>query len=132
MKRFRNLLVLFLSLFVTMVLLNEYIRYNSTEKHLTKRGIPVINNDKKSLDKCSWACHDDTSHCKENHVQFLRNYFRYSDPVYFGIIDAFKSTGGYALANVIFLVIVIPLFLLFLLFRIIKMQRKISSFKFYE
>ncbi len=127
-SKIRNLIVLLIPV-LTMVLLNEYTRSVSPEKQLKRRGISVINTSQRTAEKCTWICHNDTDYCKGNHVKILQPYFEYTDPVYFEIIRFLKSTGGYALANIIFLVLLIPLFIFLLLIRILGMQKEIHRLK---
>jgi len=69
---------------------------------------------KPSSEKCSWKCHDDTAFCKTNHVKYAKSYFNQIDPIYFGIINSLKSTGDYRGANILFLVLLIPIIIYFL------------------
>jgi hypothetical protein len=110
-----------------MVLINEYVRYNSNEEGYNTYGITAINTAKKTKERCSWICHNNTTYCKENHVKLSKSYVDKIDPVYFGIIRVLKSTGNYGLANIIFLVILFPLIIYVLLIQSIRMQFKIRQ-----
>ena len=127
-KRILYLLILVLP-FLGMIMVNEFVRPNIKEKGYKKQGITAINSAKRIKEKCSWICHNDTGYCKENHVKFAKPYFDKIDPIYFGIIHSLKATGDYGLANVIFLVILIPLIMYFLLVKSISMQLEIRKFK---
>lgn len=82
------------------------VRWTISEKPYHRRGITAINSVIKTPKKCSWHCHNDTGYCKIHHVKFLKPYFEYTDPVYFGIIKSLELTGDYRLANIIFLVVI--------------------------
>ena len=127
-KAIRNTILLLLP-FVTILLLNESVRLSTTQSQTKVNGIITINPSQKTKDKCTWACYYDTGYCKENHVKLLRNYFQYIDPVYFGVIHSLKSTGNYSLANVIVLVLVIPILIFLLLFKILDFQMEIKVLK---
>ncbi len=112
-----------------MITVNEYIRSSKNTTGYNIYGISAINTSQKTKYECSWHCHSSTSYCKENHVKFAKPYFTYLDPIYFGIISSLKSTGNYQLANVIFLVTIIPLVIYFLLVRSILIQIEIRKIK---
>ena len=115
--------------FISMILLNEFVRYRSINEGFSNQGITTINSAKKLKEECSWICHNNTNYCKENHVNFANTYFDKIDPIYFGIINSLKSTGNYRWANVIFLVILLPLIMYILLVRSIDIQFKIRELK---
>jgi len=113
--------------FVLMIAINEAIRPTITEKPFQQKGIIAINSAIKSTKKCSWACHNTENYCKENHVKILQNYFQYTDPIYFGVIHFLQSTGKYKLANIVILVILIPLLMYFLLIKSLSLQSQIKK-----
>ncbi len=113
-----------------MVLVNESLRPNLQDKPFHLRGVKAINPYKPQLDKCSWYCYmETTSHCKKYHTTILKPYFQYIDPIYFGIINSLHSGNNYQLMNIIFLMILVPLLIFFLLVRTIKMGYKIKALK---
>ena len=128
--------ILFLP-FLFMIMINEWTRLNTNEAGYTRQwkgvldiqGITAINSVKKSKDKCTWICHNDTNYCKENHVKLATPYFDKIDPIYFGIINSLRSTGDYGLANIIFLVIIFPLIMYFSLVKSISLEFKIRKLK---
>ncbi|WP_438710746.1 hypothetical protein ACSTS3_18700 [Aquimarina muelleri] len=111
------------------VLVNEYSRLTSKEEGSVRKGITAINSSVKTPKKCSWYCHSDTGYCKKNHTSLLKNHFSAIDPLYFGIIKSLHSTGDYGLANIVFLVVLLPLFMYLLLVKSISIQRKIKKLK---
>ena len=127
-KRIRNLLLL-LAPFLIMILINESIRPTIKEKPFKVKGVEAINSNIISKNKCSWNCYIDTDYCKKHHVKTLSNYFDYIDPIYFGIIKSLHSTGSYGLANVFFLVLLLPFLMFFLLIKILALQSQINSLK---
>lgn len=112
-----------------MIVVNEFVRFNTKEIGYKKQGITAINSAKKSKDRCSWVCHNDSDYCTANHVKFAKPYFKIIDPLYFGIIHSLKATGNYGLANLIFLVILIPLIMYFLLVKSISVELKIRKIR---
>lgn len=112
-----------------MIVVNEFIRLNIVEKGFDREGVMTINSLNKMNDKCTWACHDDTQYCKVNHVKFAKSYFDEIDPVYFGVIRYLGMIGNYSLANIIFLVILIPLMIYCLLLKSISIQIEINRLK---
>lgn len=115
--------------FLVMVTVNEIVRVNTDEAGYNLHGVHAINTGKSSSEKCSWVCHNNTDYCKENHVKWAQSYFAELDPLYFGIINTLQSTGKYGLANVILLVILLPLIMYFLLVKSIIIQMKIRKIK---
>ena len=100
-----------------MVIVNELVRPTLKGNPYQAHGVTAMNSAEVNLDECSWICHNNTGYCKQNHVKILKNYFEYTDPVYFGIIKLLKSTGNYGLANIVFLVILFPLIMYLLLIK---------------
>ena len=122
----RNLALLLFP-FLLLIAINEAVRPTITEKKFQEKGIIAINSAIKSTKKCSWACHNIENYCKENHVKILQNYFEFTDPVYFGVIRFLQSTGKYKTANIVILVILIPLLMFFLLIKSLSLQLKIKN-----
>ncbi|PIE85949.1 MAG: hypothetical protein CSA05_03000 [Bacteroidia bacterium] len=112
-----------------MVIVNEFLRPTIKEKPYLKYGITAINSADKITEKCSWRCHNNTFYCKKNHVKYLKNYYAYTDPIYFGIISLLTKTGNYGLANVVFWVIILPLFIWILIIQSLNIQGKIRKIK---
>ncbi len=115
--------------FVVMIIINECVRLNTTDAGYNKQGSLAINSGKAFIEKCSWLCHNNTEHCKVHHVKWLKPYFDVVDPLYFGIINTFKLTGEYNLANILILGVFVPLILFFLLVKSIDIQFKIRDIK---
>ena len=129
MKRQILYLLILILPFFGMIMINEFARLNTKEPGDKKQRVTAINSAKRIKEKCSWICHNDTKYCKENHVKFVAPYFDKIDPIYFGIIRSLKSTGNYGLANIVFLVILIPLIMYFLLVKSISIHLAIRSIK---
>lgn len=113
--------------FLLLIAINEAVRPTITGKPFQEKGIIAISSATKATKKCSWACHNVENYCKENHVKLLQNYFEFTDPVYFGVIHFLQSTGKYKTANIIILVVLIPLLMYFLLIKSLSLQRKIKN-----
>ncbi|MFT6357117.1 MAG: hypothetical protein ACJAYJ_001330 [Saprospiraceae bacterium] len=94
-----------------------------------QKGVTALNSAKADKEKCTWNCHNDTNFCKKHHVKMRAKNFEYTDPIYFGVIHSLKSTGHYVLANIIFLVVLIPILIVFLIGKSISIQFKIRAIK---
>lgn len=123
--------------FLGMIMINELIRLKTNEEGYTKQGkwglpiqaITAINSGEPMKDKCTWMCHNNTNYCKDNHVKLAKPYFDKTDLIYFGIIKSLQSTGGYVSANIIILVIILPLIMYILLVKSISLEFKIRKLK---
>lgn len=112
-----------------MIIVNESMRPFIEEPAYQIKGITAMNSNLRIKDKCTWAAHSDTSYCKKFHVQLLKPFETYTDPIYFGTIGLLQSTGNYAAANIFFLVILFPLFIWFSLVKIIDYLLEIKKIK---
>ena len=111
-------------------MINEFVRANSHEKGFTKYGITAINSGEGFKDKCSFICHEATmNYCQVHHVKLAKSYVEKIDPIYYGIIDLLDSTDSYRLANLIILVIILPLIMYILLVKSISLEFKIRKLK---
>lgn len=129
MKRnIRNLAILILP-FLLLIITNEIVRLGTTKEPYSSHGIVAINSVDRNPNSCTWICHNDTGYCKDNHVTYVKSYFPYVDPLYFGAINLLKNTGNYGLANIVFLVILMPLMIWFFLIKSLNIQDKISTLK---
>ncbi len=129
MKKVLRNVFIFISPFLIMISVNELSRTGIREKPYTKSGIVAINTAIQTKDRCSWNCHNNTTYCKENHVKLMKPFFKFVDPIYFGMIKLLFATGNYGLANIIFLVVLWPLLMFFLLIKSIQIQQKINLLK---
>ena len=121
--------------FLVMIMINEFVRLNTNEKGYTKgkwgliQNITAINTADKLKEKCTWICHNDTKYCKNNHVKLAKPYFEKTELIYRGITKSLESTGDYAFANIIILVIILPLIMYILLVKSISLEFKIRKLK---
>ena len=123
--------------FLGMIMINELFRLSTNEEGYTKQGnwglpiqgITAINSGEPMKDKCTWMCHNNTNYCKENHVKLAKPYFDKTDAIYFGTIKSLQSTGSYVSANIIILVIILPLIMYILLVKSISLEFKIRKLK---
>lgn len=113
--------------FLIMVIANELVRSEIKENGFHYKGVTAINSTKTNAEKCTWHCHNDTDFCKTHHVKVLKSYFKYTDLLYFGIINSLKATGNYGGANIIFLVILLPGLMFLLLIKSINIQLEIRK-----
>lgn len=88
------------------------------------------NSSKITSKQCSWKCHDNTPFCKAKHSNLLKPYTSKIDIVYNFIISSLASTGNYKQANIIFLVLLWPLFMLSLIIANIYLYKKRYDGKF--
>lgn len=115
-----------------MVVINEIVSLTIREDYYSYKGVRTINSNSKDTLKCTWLCHDETiTHCQVYHVKHLNNYYTYTDPMYMGIIKLLMGTGHYGIANIIFLVILIPFMIFFFFIKSIIIQLKINELKNY-
>lgn len=127
MKRLtRNILIL-ISPFMLMVLVNEVTRSKIKESPYKAFGITAINSSRLLTEKCTWACHNNTEYCKTHHVKYLKPYFIFTDFFYYGVIAALKSTGNYGAANIILLVLLIPGTILYFIIKSLNKQDDIRK-----
>ncbi len=113
-----------------MILINEIVEQIIKEKSYSNHGITAINSVERNTNKCTWICHNNTVFCKENHVKVLKPYFQYTDTIYFGAISLLQKTGNYGLANIIFLVVLIPVLIWFFIIKSMNIQDEINKLNF--
>jgi len=114
---------------IIVVCINEINRYSATDVNHVIHGIQTINPKITHPDWCSWACHESTSFCKNNHSYLLNNISQITDPIYYGAIRGLRSSGNYVFANIFFFVFLFPLITLGLFFNGLSIRRKIKTLK---
>lgn len=122
----RKILIL-LSPLVFMILTNEAMRIKIKDGTYSAQGIKPINSAEYLPNKCSWACHNNTVYCKNNHVKYLKQFYVITDVLYFGVIAALASTGNYVALNIIFLVLLFPITILYFIIKSIRIQDEIRK-----
>ena len=127
-RQFRNITILLFP-FIAVIALNELVRPTMEEEGYRLENLVAINSDSKNVNKCSWACHNATIYCKENHLAIIDKENGWTDMLYFGLMSALKATGNYGLANILILVILMPLVLYFLTIKCIDIQIEIRKLK---
>ncbi len=123
-----------------MIIINESYRFNIMEKNWTYAGVKTMNSAVYDLNKCSWACHNSTTnHCLKNHIKIIKPGFplyKQINDFYWGIINFnSKKTNGkkvsnpkfYATMNLIFLVVLWPLLMFYLLINYLKLRRRVKK-----
>ena len=118
MRILRNIIILF-SPYLIIVAVNEFVRSTVKENKHTIYGIKTINSNDHIQDKCTWAGHETTAYCINNHVKFLKPYINKTDRLYFGIINNLHATGNYQYANIFLLAVIFPLVIWFSIIKII-------------
>lgn len=129
MKRLIRNIAILISPFLLMIIVNEIVRPSIKEKQYSTSGISAMNSAARITDKCTWVCHNDTSYCMENHVKYLETYSNYTNILYFGVIGMLQMTGNYGLANIIFLVVLVPLLIWFFIINPMNIQDEIDKLK---
>ena len=128
MKKIKRNILILLAPFVLMVVVNELTRIQN-KTHYKSKGFTLLNTTEPIKNECSWNCHNNTSYCLKNHVKLTKPYLKYSNPIYFGAIAALRSTGNYGLANIVFLVILMPLWMFYFLTKSIDLILEIKKKK---
>lgn len=123
----RNILIL-LAPFMLMVLVNEYTRIQN-KAHYNSKGFTLLNTTEPIQNKCSWNCHNNTAYCIKHHIKLTKPYLKYTNTIYFGAIGALRSTGNYGMANIVFLVILMPLWMFYFLVKSIDLFIEIRKSK---
>lgn len=129
MNRYLRAAAIFLFPYLMMVVVNECVRPFIKEKPYSAFGITAMNPGKAVKDKCTWMCHNSTGYCQQHHVKMDKQYFAITDHYYYGLIDLLAYTGFYGAANIVLLVVSIPLMLWFWLVKIWNMQDDINRIK---
>lgn len=114
--------------FTAMVAVNEYARRTIRESSVSPKG-HRMNSSVATPYACTWNCYNDTGYCKRHHVKWAGDYFGFIDPLYFGMIRALLATGDYGMANILFLVVLWPLLMSYLLIKPLLIQIQISRLK---
>lgn len=123
------IVLIFVFPFLFIICINEGVRDQLIIKKYVDNGAIYMNSSKADPLSCTWKCHNDTKYCKKNHVKYMTNLYRYTDPMYFGIINGLKRSGSYRLANIVVLVILLPLLMFILLLKSIVLQCRINQIK---
>lgn len=113
--------------FLIMVVVNEYSRPGLTGFHNAKYNATGMNPNVPMKDKCTWTGFFDTGYCKQHHVKHMSSLYEYIDPIYFGIISLLHATGNYGAGNIIFLVILWPGLMYYLLIRVIQLRKQLHN-----
>ncbi len=113
--------------FLIMVIVNEYARPGLPGYHNTKYDAYGMNPNTPKENTCTWTGFFNTKYCKDHHVKYLNNYYEIIDPIYFGMIKLLHRTGNYAAGNIIFMVILWPAIMYFLLIRIIMLRKQLKN-----
>ena len=136
---FKYILIL-LSPFVLMVIVNETCRVFIKDKPFKYANITAMNSVNYDGEKCTWACHNSTTnHCMKKHNKIIKKGFPFYTQInsfYWRIINFnSKKVNGkkvsspryYAAMNIISLVILWPLSMFLLLVNYLKLRAKFNS-----
>ncbi len=125
----KTALIILIFPFLVIITVNETTRSQKLENHHPVTFVTSINPSTPFEEKCSWFCHNDTNFCKQHHVKFAKPFFEIIDPIYFGIIKSLQSAGNYRMMNILFLVILWPMLMYFLLIKSLAMRMEIKKIK---
>jgi hypothetical protein len=128
MKNIKRNIFILLAPFMLMVLVNEYTRIQN-KAHYKSKGFTLLNTTEPIQNKCSWNCHNNTAYCIKHHIKLTKPYLKYTNPIYFGAIGALRSTGNYGMANIVFLVILMPFWMFYFLVKSIDLFTEIRKSK---
>lgn len=130
-------LLLLLSPFILMVMVNETCRPFIKDKPFQYLNIHAINSVNYDNEKCTWACHNSTTnHCLKKHTKIIKQgfpFYKQINNLYWGIINfnSQKVKGKkvsnpkyYAAMNIIFLVVIWPLSIFLLLANFLRLRTK--------
>ncbi len=128
MKQFFRNILLILSPFIFIILINETSRLLMIDHAYQYQNIKTINSNKYDKNICSWACHNTTSnHCQKYHVKYLKPLHKITDIPYYAVIEGLKQTGSYVYGNIVFLVLIFPCTILIFFIKILKIQDQIRK-----
>lgn len=112
-----------------MITINEVMRPTIKEKPFQQFGKATINSTDQLQNKCSWYCYGHTDYCKAQHVNLNNKYFALTDPLYFGLVELLKVGNHYALANIVFLILLVPLCIWYFLIKALNIGDEIRKLK---
>lgn len=135
--------VFYLTGSVLLLLVILMVGFNLTMKSVHKEtdpfsmgGVKAYNSKNIDPDQCTWHCSLSTNYCKENHVSILKDHFSWTDRLYFGIISGLMSINfgfspeyNYGIANLLILVLLIPLIIIYFFTKGIRIQKEINQLK---
>ena len=127
-KKWRNILIL-ISPFLVMIIVNESMRLTHNMDGGHAYGVETMNSTIQSSTDCSWSCYYNTTYCKKHHVKHMNNYFQYIDGFYFWQIKFLHGFGNYTVANIVFMVILWPALMYFLLITFLNQRTRIKKLK---
>lgn len=127
MKTFHWIAFVYATLFGIVVAVNESTRPRIAAHSFGFDDQHTLHGREAKKRSCTWECHFNTGWCKDNHVKLDRKWLEFTDIPYFGIIDSLKSMGNYTLANILFLVLLIPTTILWMLVRSMEMEWSIRK-----
>lgn len=129
MKKLYIILFLFTLAISQMIIVNEYYRHtadiNEPESFLFVKG---ISSNITTKEKCTWSCHHNTTYCMNNHIKRLTpTQLATSKKYYFGLITLLNTGNMYMFANIILLILVVPLTIIYFITESILIQIKLKK-----
>lgn len=128
MKAFLLAVLISLVPISSLFIVNETVRL--TTRHTTTfNGAERLNSSKRLKEKCTWACHDgmNPTYCRQYHVKYLSTEKDIVYTVYSFIVSFLDSAGNYYLANILVLVLLIPLIMFIMLVKTLQVTFKIKE-----
>ena len=134
----KSILFSAISLMLLILFMEGFNRLNKSlskeKKPFSIMGVAAYNSGDAIPDKCTWHCSLHTNYCKANHVGILKNYFHITDKLYFGIVAGlanfnfgFSPEFNYGIANLLILVLFIPITIIYSFYKGFKIQREINQ-----
>ena len=111
--------------FVLMIMVNEIVRFKNNN-HYTSHGFTILNPTAPIKDKCTWNCHNNTAYCIKHHIKVIKPFIKFTNTIYFGEINALRSTGNYGLANILLFVIILPIWIYYFIVKSIALMTTIK------
>jgi len=120
-KKMKNLFFIISILifpYIIMLIVNQSVYETSYNKTIFGYNIKTHNPHSFSKTKCTWSCHHNTSSCEKYHIK--HQSIKEVDFIYDKIIKLLYSGGSkfYAINNIIFLVLLWPLWMLYMFIRV--------------
>lgn len=118
MKKVIFIISILLFPYIIMLIVNETVYEKSSTKTIFGYNVTTHNPHSFTKEKCTWSCHHNTSLCEKHHIK--HQSIKKIDIIYDKIISLLYTGGSsfYAINNIIFLVLLWPLWMLYMFIRV--------------
>jgi len=127
MKKVIFIISVLLFPYIIMLIVNETVYMKSFTKTIFGYHVETHNPHNFSKTQCTWSCHHNTSLCEKHHIK--HQSIKKIDIIYDKIISLLYTGGSgfYAINNIIFLVLLWPLWMLYMFIRVcLSFKNKVS------